>query len=118
VASSSPQRLIDAVLSRLGLQQAFVLSCSAEHEERGKPDPAVFLTTARRLEVSPHHCLVFEDSAVGVTAANRAGMCVVAVPAADHDPSVYASAARILPSLEYFTNETLHQIAALWFQGD
>jgi sugar-phosphatase len=116
VASSSPQRLIDAVLHRLGLHSAITLSCSAEHEAKGKPDPAVFLTTARRLQVPPRECLVFEDSAVGISAAKSAGMCAVAVPGADQlDQLGFAAADRVLPSLEGFTGETLDALAADWF---
>ncbi|HEX2878013.1 MAG TPA: hexitol phosphatase HxpB [Polyangiaceae bacterium] len=107
VASSSPRRLIDAVLERLQLSPAFTVVHSAEEEARGKPDPAVFLTTARLLQVAPSACLVFEDSVAGVQAARSAGMHVVAVPAADqrHRPE-FADADLILDSLECFTNET------------
>ena len=56
---------------------------SAEDEELGKPDPAIFLTTARLLGVGPGACVVFEDSAAGVLAAKGAGMACVAVPEAD-----------------------------------
>jgi sugar-phosphatase len=108
VASSSPRRLIDTVLERLQIRPAFSVVHSAEEEARGKPDPAVFLTTARLLQVAPHTCLVFEDSVAGVQAARSAGMCVVAVPAADqrHRPE-FVDAARVLDSLECFTEETL-----------
>jgi sugar-phosphatase len=117
VASSSPQRLIDAVLGRLGLDSVITLSCSAEHEAKGKPDPAVFLTTAKRLQVPARECLVFEDSAVGVTAAKSAGMCAVAVPAADQltQPG-FAAAERVLSSLEQFTNVLLEDLASAWFR--
>jgi beta-phosphoglucomutase-like phosphatase (HAD superfamily) len=56
---------------------------SGEDEPVGKPDPAIFLTTARLLGVAPNRCVVFEDSAAGVLAAKRAGMACVAVPEAD-----------------------------------
>jgi mannitol-1-/sugar-/sorbitol-6-/2-deoxyglucose-6-phosphatase len=83
VASSSPRRLIDAALGRFGLAPRFAVVHSAEDEARGKPDPAIFLTTARLLGVAPGRCVVFEDSAAGVLAATRAGMACVAVP--EHD---------------------------------
>jgi sugar-phosphatase len=108
VASSSPRRLIDAVLQRLEMTSLFTVVHSAEHEARGKPDPAVFLTTARLLEVAPDSCLVFEDSVAGVQAARSAGMRVVAVPPADqrHRPE-FAEADLVIDSLERFTDETL-----------
>ena len=91
LASSSPRRLIDAVVRRFGLAPRFAVVHSAEDEPLGKPDPAIFLTTARLLGVAPAACVVFEDSAAGVLAAKGAGMACVAVP--EHD----ATAAWRLP---------------------
>jgi len=84
LASSSPHRLIDAAVQRLGLAGRFAVVHSAEDEVHGKPDPAIFRTTARLLGVSPDACVVFEDSAAGVLAAKGAGMVCVAVPEPDH----------------------------------
>jgi sugar-phosphatase len=83
LASSSPRRLIDAVVRRFGLAERFGVVHSGEDEVIGKPDPAIFLTTARLLERRPETCVVFEDSAAGVLAAKGAGMACVAVPEAD-----------------------------------
>jgi mannitol-1-/sugar-/sorbitol-6-/2-deoxyglucose-6-phosphatase len=80
LASSSPRRLIDTVVRALGLGAVFEVIHSAELERAGKPDPAVFLTTARLLRVSPAECVVFEDAPAGVEAAKAAGMACVAVP--------------------------------------
>jgi beta-phosphoglucomutase-like phosphatase (HAD superfamily) len=82
LASSSPMRLIRAVLSLGGLAGRFDVVLSAEDEERGKPDPAVYLSAARALEVAPERCLAVEDSVNGVRSAKAAGMVCVAVPAA------------------------------------
>lgn len=79
LASSSPCELIDAVLVRLEIKQAFPIACSAVNEKLGKPDPAVYLTAARRMGLSPGQCVAFEDSPAGVASAKAAGMSVVAV---------------------------------------
>jgi beta-phosphoglucomutase-like phosphatase (HAD superfamily) len=47
---------------------------------RVKPDPELFLLAARRLDVAPERCVVFEDSPNGMRAALAAGMRCVAVP--------------------------------------
>jgi HAD superfamily hydrolase (TIGR01509 family) len=39
-----------------------------------KPDPAIFLRCAHRLNVRPENCLVFEDSKDGLDGPRRAGM--------------------------------------------
>ena len=80
LASSSPMRLIRSVLSLGGLADRFEAVLSAEDEERGKPDPAVYLSAARELGVLPERCLAVEDSINGVRSAKAAGMVCVAVP--------------------------------------
>ena len=80
LASSSPRRLIDIVLERFDLRRCFDAVRSAEAERAGKPDPAIFLSTAAALGCDPRRCVVFEDSPAGLAAARAAGMRCVAVP--------------------------------------
>jgi sugar-phosphatase len=80
VASSSPLRLIELVLDRFDLADRFDVVRSADAEPAGKPDPAIFVSTAALLSVEPGRCVVFEDSPAGVAAARAAGMRCVAVP--------------------------------------
>jgi mannitol-1-/sugar-/sorbitol-6-/2-deoxyglucose-6-phosphatase len=105
VASSSPLRLIETVVDRLGLRSWFGVLHSAQDEPAGKPDPSVFLTTAVRLGVDPPRCVVFEDSPAGVRAAVAAGMVCVAVPEADvvvtdADARNFESADMVIDTLE------------------
>jgi sugar-phosphatase len=102
LASNSPELLIDAVLRRLAIGRHFAALCSSVHEARGKPDPAVYLTAAAKLGVSPSHCVVLEDSAPGVRAAKAAGMIVIAVPPAEHadDPAFAIADFKIASLLE------------------
>ncbi|MFW6198867.1 MAG: hexitol phosphatase HxpB, partial [Acidobacteriota bacterium] len=86
LATSSPEVVIDAVLDTLSLSTEFEATVSAENERRGKPDPDVYLTAARRLGVEPGECLAVEDSLAGLEAALAAGMRCVMVP----DPSLVA----------------------------
>jgi HAD superfamily hydrolase (TIGR01509 family) len=74
IASSSSRDLIDAVVERLGIAELVDAICTADDEERGKPDPGVYLSAARALDVMPSNCVAIEDSPVGVTAAIAAGM--------------------------------------------
>ncbi len=80
LASSSPSSVIHATLARLGLENAFDVVQSAEHESHGKPHPGVFIRTAERLGVPAEQCLVLEDSLTGVIAAKAARMACVAIP--------------------------------------
>ncbi|MET7391075.1 HAD family hydrolase [Streptomyces sp. NPDC005529] len=49
---------------------------SSQDVGRGKPAPDLFLHAAERMGVPPEKCVVVEDSALGVRAANAAGMDV------------------------------------------
>ncbi len=78
VASSAPPAKIQLALQVCGIAHHFgdrVFSCYEIHA--WKPDPSIFLHTARAMNVPPHRCIVIEDSEVGVAAALAAGMRVL-----------------------------------------
>jgi len=77
VASSSRRDYIEKVLENFGLTEHFVALMSGTELPRSKPDPAIFLKTAKLLEVDPGTCLVIEDSMHGVQAAKAANMFCV-----------------------------------------
>lgn len=79
VASNAEPQNIDFVLDRFQLREYFPVTVNGMQVARPKPFPDVFLETARRLDRLPDHCIVFEDSPTGVTAAVAAGMRVVGV---------------------------------------
>ena len=112
LASSSSMDIIEAVLQRIGLRDAFEALQSAEHEPYGKPHPAVYIECARSLGVVPANCLALEDSPAGVLAAKAAKMRCIAVPpaelAADHR---YCIADLQLDSLEQFGAHTVAELA-------
>ena len=107
LASSSPQIIIRAALTRLGLTDTFEIVQSAETEALGKPHPGVFLRAAARLGVAAVECLVLEDSLAGVIAAKAARMACVAVPFdhPNHEPrfvladAILGSLAEVTPGL-------------------
>ena len=79
VATSAARVDVERLLDAIGLRAAFDTVVSADDVRRGKPHPEVYLKAAERLAVTPARCLVFEDAVVGVQAARRAGMRVIAV---------------------------------------
>lgn len=110
LATSSSMSLIESVLNKLGLQNAFDAINSAQIEEYGKPHPAVYLTSAHRLGVHPTKCVAFEDSIRGLISAKAASMRCIAVPAAEEreDPR-FAIADVKLDSLEQIDESWLKQ---------
>jgi sugar-phosphatase len=113
LASSSPMSLIRAVLSLDGLATRFDAVVSGEDEELGKPDPAVYLSAARALLVSPERCLAVEDSINGVRAAKAAGMVCIAVPGVGADDGVAGEADLVLGSIGELRDDTWARLGAI-----
>jgi len=78
LATNSPSEIIPIVLRKLDILHLFDTVSSAELEKKGKPDPAIYLTTAKKLDTEPENCFAFEDSYSGMLAAKKAGMTVIA----------------------------------------
>jgi beta-phosphoglucomutase family hydrolase len=87
VASGGFHRQIDLTLDALGIRSLFNAVVCVEDYARGKPFPDPFLVAARRLNVPPAKCVVFEDSMLGVQAAAAAGMECVFVPRTSAPPA-------------------------------
>jgi HAD superfamily hydrolase (TIGR01509 family) len=67
-------------LTTVNLLDRFEIIVGAEDYTNSKPAPDAFLLAAQRLGVAPQHCLVFEDTDLGIQAATAAGMASVRVP--------------------------------------
>ena len=80
VASSSPRNMIEMNLQTTGVARYFHDVVCGTDVARSKPDPAIFLEAARRLDLDPRACLVLEDSFNGVRAGAAAGAVTVMVP--------------------------------------
>jgi HAD superfamily hydrolase (TIGR01509 family) len=74
IASGGGRVRVEATLETLGLRHLFAAVVTFEDVNRGKPAPDLFLRAAHILGISPVDCIVYEDSDVGLTAAQLAGM--------------------------------------------
>ncbi|HTB95656.1 MAG TPA: HAD family phosphatase [Terracidiphilus sp.] len=80
VVSGSRRASVIGSLTALGILDKFQILVCAEDYIHGKPAPDCFLLAAERLGVPPVHCLVFEDTELGIESATAAGMASVRVP--------------------------------------
>ncbi|ROS05531.1 HAD superfamily hydrolase (TIGR01509 family) [Sinobacterium caligoides] len=75
VASSGPIEKINKALSLTGLTEHFIGNIYSSYIVGSwKPDPGIFLHAARDMGFRPDECAVVEDSPLGITAAQSAGM--------------------------------------------
>ncbi len=73
VASTARRKNLMNVLSYHHLEGMFDLIVAGEDVEKGKPSPEIYLAVMSQLKVSPVETIIFEDSEVGVEAAQASG---------------------------------------------
>lgn len=83
IATSNSRELAENVLRVHGLLDVFSCILTGSEVLKGKPAPDIYLEVAKKLDVSPCDCLVFEDILPGICAGKNANMTVCAV--ADED---------------------------------
>jgi len=74
VCSGSRREGVHISIRVIGFENIFKFIITADDDLRPKPSPDMFLEAARRLDVEPGECQVFEDSDLGIEAAINAGM--------------------------------------------
>ncbi|ODA32843.1 HAD family hydrolase [Planctopirus hydrillae] len=80
VATGGLPEVCLGVLKSIGLSpKLFNTIVTCEDVQSHKPEPEIFLEAARRLNVPPDRCIVFEDVDPGIEAARRAGMVSIDV---------------------------------------
>lgn len=100
VATSATRSTAEHHLDRAGLLGRFDAMATRDDVEHPKPHPDIYLEAARRLGVRPEHCLAFEDSNVGLTAAHAAGAMAFMVPdILPPLPEVRAKCLQVMPDL-------------------
>jgi HAD superfamily hydrolase (TIGR01509 family) len=78
-ATSAPRDNVLHTLRELGLDERLSVIARSDEVAHGKPEPDVFIEAARKLGLAASDCVAFEDAPMGVVAAARAGMTVVAI---------------------------------------
>ena len=78
LASSSPKEVIDILIGKINLLEYFDLMVSGDAFKKGKPEPDIFIQTAKLLNEDAANCIVIEDSTNGIKAAKAAMMKCIA----------------------------------------
>lgn len=103
IGSSGPRENVECILKYLPAGGLFDASVSGMDVHKGKPDPAIFLTAAKKLNTPPGRCVVIEDSTVGLNAARAAGMPAIALVGTHDKAPLQALADATVNSLDRIT---------------
>lgn len=79
IALASSSKNAQSIIDLLGIKNSFDAVVDGNMIVNTKPDPEIFLLAARKLNIQPSDCLVFEDAEAGVEAALRAGMKCIGI---------------------------------------
>ena len=79
LATSNSRELTEISLKKNKVYDLFDAITTVSEVKRGKSFPDIFLLTAKKLNLSPKDCIVFEDILPAVKGAKAAGMSVVGV---------------------------------------
>jgi len=103
VASASPPENVSFILDELNLNSYFKTVLTGQDVQHGKPNPEIFLKSAREMRVEASDCLVFEDGLHGIEAARRAGMDAVLITST-LDAREVAGQPHVICAIPDFTN--------------
>ena len=113
VATSGPLENANLVMDGLKLRPWFDAIVTGAEVSRGKPHPDIFLAAARRVNLGPRQCVVFEDSVSGIEAARRAGSPCVALATTHSARELQGlSALRIISDFRAMRAADLRSLAA------
>ncbi|MBQ2880719.1 MAG: HAD family phosphatase, partial [Clostridia bacterium] len=106
VATSSVRARAEKFLERAGLLPYFDDLTCGDEVTLGKPNPELFEKAAKKADVEPEYCIVFEDSENGIIAADRANMLPVCVPDLQPPTETVKKLAVITETLDGFVEMT------------
>ncbi|MBL4702043.1 MAG: HAD family phosphatase [Phycisphaeraceae bacterium] len=117
IASGATQFDIRIILAKLGLDNVFDVTVTADDVEHSKPDPESYAKAVRLLaekypnqNITPQTALAIEDTAAGTCSARSAGLQVLGLTTTG-SADLLCDAARVIPNLQGITIAQLHQ----WF---
>lgn len=79
IATSNSRLLMNAALKNNGIADMFDAITTLDEAGKVKNSPEIYLLSAKRLNVQPSECIVFEDILPAVKGAKAAGMKVIGV---------------------------------------
>ncbi|MCX6120079.1 MAG: beta-phosphoglucomutase [Ignavibacteriales bacterium] len=86
-AVASNSRNAVSIIKQVKIEHLLDAIIDGHQIENSKPDPEVFLLAAKKVGISPAHCLVVEDAIAGIESAMRAGMKALGIGTKERLPN-------------------------------
>ena len=99
IVTSCLKEHFDLIHAGTGLLPFFDFILTREDYVKSKPDPEPFLTAVTQNNLRPGECIIVEDSARGLAAANAAGIRCIAVPNRLTEGEDFSKAYRVVNSV-------------------
>ena len=109
LAAASSSKNARRILKKIGLYDMFEVDVSGADFEKGKPDPEIFLTAAKRMGLTPIDCIVFEDAKSGVDAARAGSFKCIGINR-HHNALALANADKIVNDLAEITIDEIYKM--------
>jgi HAD superfamily hydrolase (TIGR01509 family) len=109
LATSAPPENIEFVLSTINARKYFDVIVDETMVEKGKPNPDVYFKTAKKCNVNPSKCIVFEDSISGIKSVLAAGMKVIAITTT-HNKDELKEADLVIDDFTQVTKDSLLEL--------
>ncbi|MDP2089378.1 MAG: beta-phosphoglucomutase [Flavobacteriaceae bacterium] len=106
IALGSASKNAKQILDTLKITFYFDAVVDGNEVSAAKPDPEVFLLAAKLLKRNPDECIVVEDAAAGIEAANTAKMLSIGIGKKE----ILNEAAFVLESTSLLTNEFMDKL--------
>jgi len=101
IGTAAIMKNVDYVLDGVHIRHYIDAIVCADDVHHSKPHPETFFKCAEILNVSPNHCLVFEDSPKGAQSAFNAGMnCLIVTTL--HKPEEFANNKNVIGFISNF----------------
>ncbi|MBS3992418.1 MAG: beta-phosphoglucomutase [Bacteroidetes bacterium] len=106
IALGSASKNAKLILDTLQITQYFDEIIDGNEVSKAKPDPEVFILAAHRLNKKPEECIVVEDAAAGIDAANAANMLCIGIG----EKEILKEATYVFKSTSELTTEFLDKL--------
>ena len=79
IATSAPPENVEFIVRKTGIRKYFDIILDERNVTHGKPNPEIYIKTAKALNFPNKECIVIEDSLSGITAARKSGSKVIGI---------------------------------------